>query len=126
MDKDIEGLVLVNHVVGGVTVTLPRIVKPAVKGAKAGIAAHVFGSARPYLAPDTSKDALYTRYLIDVGAIAAAPVVYQKRAIGVLTVSTRDQHGSASASRRAARSRVGRTLCAARRSTASPPRPVDR
>ena len=89
-DKDADGLALVHHVVNGVTVTLPRIVK---NEGKAGIAMHALTEARPYLCPDTSRDPLYTRYLIDVGAIAAAPLVYQKRAIGVLTVSTRDPHG---------------------------------
>jgi DNA-binding NtrC family response regulator len=89
-DKAAEGLALVHHVVNGVTVTLPRIVRPE---GKAGIAMHVFSETRPYLATDTSRDPLYTRYLIDVGAIAAAPLVYQKRAIGVLTVSTREPHG---------------------------------
>jgi transcriptional regulator with GAF, ATPase, and Fis domain len=89
-DKEAEGLALVHHVVNGVTVTLPRILK---SDAKAGIAMHVFAEASPYLATDTAKDALYTRYLIDVGAIAAAPLIYQKRAIGVLTVSTREPHG---------------------------------
>jgi len=89
-DKEAEGLALVHHVVNGVTVTLPRIVKPE---GKAGIAMHVFAEATPYLSKDTSRDPLYTRYLIDVGAIAAAPLVYQKRAIGVLTVSTREPHG---------------------------------
>jgi DNA-binding NtrC family response regulator len=89
-DKAAEGLALVHHVVNGVTVTLPRIVRPE---GKAGIAMHVFAEAKPYLAKDTSRDPLYTRYLIDVGSIAAAPIVYQKRAIGVLTVSTREPHG---------------------------------
>jgi GAF domain-containing protein len=50
----------------------------------------VFDSGEPYLSRDTSRDPLYTRYLVDVGAIAAAPIRYQKRAIGVLTVSTRE------------------------------------
>ncbi|MBA3817937.1 MAG: sigma-54-dependent Fis family transcriptional regulator [Deltaproteobacteria bacterium] len=86
-DKDANGLVLVHHVVGGVTVTLPRVVK---HGAQAGIALHVFDEGVPYLCPDTSRDPRYTRYLIDVGAIAAAPLQYQKRPIGVLTVSMRD------------------------------------
>ena len=93
-DKDAAGLVLVHHVVGGVTVTLPRVVRrEGGGGGKAGIAMHAFAEATPYLARDTSRDPLYTRYLIDVGAIAAAPLVYQKRAIGVLTVSTREPHG---------------------------------
>ena len=92
-DKEADGLVLVHHVVEGVTVTLPRVVrKVADDKPRAGIALHVFETAAPHLASDTSRDALYTRYLIDVGCIAAAPLIYQKRAIGVLTVSTRDPH----------------------------------
>ncbi len=90
-DKEAKGLALVHHVVNGVTVTLPRVIKS--DGEKAGIALHVFETAQPYLSPDTSRDALYTRYLIDVGSIAAAPIRYQRRPIGVLTVSARDPRG---------------------------------
>jgi transcriptional regulator with GAF, ATPase, and Fis domain len=86
-DKDADGLALVHHVVGGVTVTLPRVVN---RDGKAGIALHVFDGGEPYLCPDTARDPLYTRYLIDVGSIAAAPIQYQKRPIGVLTVSSRE------------------------------------
>ncbi len=89
-DKAADGLVLVHHVVEGVTVTIPRIVRKEHDKPRAGIALHVFETAEPYLSSDTSRDPLYTRYLIDVGCIAAAPLIYQKRAIGVLTVSTRD------------------------------------
>jgi DNA-binding NtrC family response regulator len=90
-DKDAGGLVLVHHVVNGVTVTLPRVVKH--DGSKAGIALHVFDADEALLVADTARDAHYTRYLIDVGCIAAAPIRYQKRPIGVLTVSTRDPRG---------------------------------
>ena len=89
-DKEAGGLALVHHVVGGLTVTLPRVVK---KEDRAGIALHVYETDEPYLSVDTSRDELYTRYLIDVGAIAAAPIRYQRRAIGVLTVSTRESRG---------------------------------
>ncbi len=89
-DKEADGLALVHHVVGGVTVTLPRVVKDDTQ--QAGIAMHVFHGGAPYLSPDTSRDSRYTRYLIDVGAIAAAPIQYQSRAIGVLTVSNREPH----------------------------------
>jgi transcriptional regulator with GAF, ATPase, and Fis domain len=89
-DKAAGGLALVHHVVSGLTVTLPRVIK---KGETAGVALHVYETDEPYLAQDTTKDPLYTRYLTDVGAIAAAPVRYQKRAIGVLTVSARDPRG---------------------------------
>ncbi len=99
-DKAADGLVLVHHVVNGVTVTLPRVVKH--EGSKderrAGIALHVFDTGEPYLASDTSRDARYTRYLIDVGAIAAVPIQWQKRAIGVLTISTREVRGLDAAS----------------------------
>ena len=90
-DKHAGGLVLVHHVVNGVVVTLPRVIKS--DGAKAGIALHVFETGQPYLSPDTSRDPLYTRYLIDVGSIAAAPIRYQRRPIGVVTVSSRDPRG---------------------------------
>jgi transcriptional regulator with GAF, ATPase, and Fis domain len=90
-DKHADGLVLVHHVVGGVTVTLPRVVQR--EPGKPGIALHVFDTGEPYLCPDTAKDPFYTRYLVDVGALAAAPVRYQQRAIGVLTVSTREPRG---------------------------------
>ncbi len=92
-DKAAGGLALVHHVVGGVIVTLPRVVKH--DGAKAGIALHVYDTGEPYLVPDTSRDPRYTRYLIDVGCIAAAPIRYQRRPIGVLTVSTREPRGLA-------------------------------
>jgi len=91
-DKEAGGLALVHHVVNGVTVTLPRVVKKDDE-TTAGIALHVFESGEPYLCPETSRDSRYTRYLIDVGAIAAAPLRYQKRAIGVLTVSSLKPRG---------------------------------
>jgi DNA-binding NtrC family response regulator len=90
-DKDANGLVLVHHVVGGVIVTLPRVVRK--DGERAGIALHVYDTDQPMLVPDTSREPLYTRYLIDVGCIAAAPINYQRRPLGVLTVSTREPRG---------------------------------
>jgi len=98
-DKDASGLVLVHHVVNGVTVTLPRVMRPG--GDRPGIALHVYDTDEPYLAPDTARDPLYTRYLIDVGCIAASPINYQRRPLGVLTVSTREPRGLAGAELRA-------------------------
>jgi DNA-binding NtrC family response regulator len=89
-DKDQKGLALVHHVVDGVTVTLPRVIKHDGSSRVAGIALHVFDEAEPYLCPDTARDARYTRYLSDVGAIAAAPVQWQRRPIGVVSVATRE------------------------------------
>ncbi len=90
-DKDANGLVLVHHVVAGVTVTLPRVIRQ--DGPKAGIASRVFDTDEALLVADTAKDPHYTRYLIDVGSIAAAPINYQRRPLGVLTVSTREPRG---------------------------------
>ncbi|MGE0551667.1 MAG: sigma 54-interacting transcriptional regulator [Kofleriaceae bacterium] len=98
-DKAASGLALIHHVVGGVTVTLPRVVKHDED--KPGIALHVFDTGQPYLCPDTSRDPLYTRYLIDVGSIAAAPIRYQRRTIGVVTVSSREPRGVDQATLRA-------------------------
>ena len=53
-DKDANGLVLVHHVVNGVTVTLPRVVRH--DGPKAGIALHVFDTDQPLLVPDTRSE----------------------------------------------------------------------
>jgi two-component system response regulator HydG len=86
-DKKAGGLVLAHHVVEGLTVTLPdQVLTP---GSRAGIALHTFESDEPYLCRDSAKDAHYTRYLLDVRSIAAAPIRYQKKPIGVITVSTR-------------------------------------
>jgi len=90
-DKDAGGLVLVHHVVNGITVTLPRVLRD--DGPKAGVALRVFDTDQPLLVPDTARDPHYTRYLIDVGCIAAAPINYQRRPLGVLTVSTREPRG---------------------------------
>ena len=90
-DKAANGLVLVHHIVRGVTVTLPRVVRH--DGEKAGVALHVYDTDEPYFVADTSREPLYTRYLVDVGCIAATPIQYQKRPIGVLTVSTPKPRG---------------------------------
>ena len=87
-DRTARGLVLAHHVVEGVTVTLPdQILTP---GGKAGIAMWTYAHDEPYLCRDTMRDPNYTRYLLDVGSIAAAPIRYQRRPIGVVTVSARD------------------------------------
>jgi len=87
-DRSADGLVLAHHVVEGVTVTIPDTVVTR-GGERAGVALHVFDEGEPYLCRDTAHDPHYTRYLLDVGSIAAAPIRYQRRTIGVLTVSAR-------------------------------------
>ncbi len=89
-DDDAEGLALVNHIVEGVTVTLPnRVLTRDAKGKGAGVALWAFEQDEIYLCPDTAEDPHYTRYLTDVRTIAAAPIRYQDRAIGVITVSSK-------------------------------------
>jgi two-component system response regulator HydG len=90
-DKKARGLVLAHHVAHGLTLTLPQVV-PTGRD-RAGIAAHAFDQDEAYLCGDTSADPRYTRYLLDVGSIAAVPIRYQKRPIGVITVSARDVGG---------------------------------
>jgi DNA-binding NtrC family response regulator len=90
-DRRARGLALAHHVVEGVTVTLPdQVLTP---GSKAGIALWVFEHGEPYLCRDAARDPNYTRYLLDVGAIVAAPIRYQRRPIGVISVATRGPGG---------------------------------
>ncbi|MBK9035210.1 MAG: sigma-54-dependent Fis family transcriptional regulator [Myxococcales bacterium] len=86
-DKKVRGLVLSHHVVEGLVVTLPDTV---IRGdGRPGIAGWAFEQDAPYLCRDSASDEHYTRYLLDVRAIAAAPVRWQGKPIGVITVATR-------------------------------------
>lgn len=85
-DRKAKGLAIVHHIVEGLTVTIPNTV---VKRDRPGVALWVFDNNRHYLCADTRSDDNYTRYLIDVGSIAAVPIRYQKRPIGVITVSAK-------------------------------------
>ncbi len=92
-DRKVRGLALVHNVVEGLTVTIPDTVigRAAGKGGeRAGIAMHVFEQDEPYLCGDTARDPHYTRYLLDVRSIVAVPLRWQRRPIGVVTVSSRD------------------------------------
>ena len=117
-DKEADGLMLVHHVVGGVTVTLPRVVKH--DGPKAGIALHVFDEGEPYLSPTPSRDPRYTRYLIDVGCDRRGadplPAPADRRAHGLDARAARPR---ATATPRDRRDRRGRRAAAPprRRST---------
>jgi two-component system response regulator HydG len=90
-DRKERGLALAHHVANGVTLTLPQVVTR--DGDRAGIALHAFDEDEAYLCEDTAHDPHYTRYLLDVGSIAAVPIRYQKKPIGVLTVSDREIGG---------------------------------
>ena len=85
-DSQQKGLVLTHHRVEGLEVTVPNeVVRPGAR--KAGVAMWVFNNNKPYISQNTDSDPHYTRYLVEVGAIAAVPIRYQKHVIGVLTVS---------------------------------------
>ena len=88
-DASKDGLVIAHHIVAGLTVTIPNTIVRSGRE-RPGIALHVFSTDEPYLCANTRRDPHYTRYLLDVGSIAAVPIRYQERPIGVITVSDRD------------------------------------
>ncbi|MBK8237194.1 MAG: sigma-54-dependent Fis family transcriptional regulator [Deltaproteobacteria bacterium] len=89
---DEQALALDFHVVDDLVVTLPdaRVRRPS-PGQPPGIALLAFERNEPYLCRDTAADPNYARYFLDVGSIAAVPIPWQDRAIGVLTVSADDR-----------------------------------
>ncbi|HEX4516856.1 MAG TPA: sigma-54-dependent Fis family transcriptional regulator [Polyangiaceae bacterium] len=90
-DAKRRGLALEFHVVDGVVITLPgALVTPSRDGRPAGVAMHVFESNHSRLTGDAPTDPHYAPYFLDVRSIAAVPIVYGRRPIGVLTVSARE------------------------------------
>ncbi len=90
-DARARALALDFHIVDGLVVTLPGVrLKRRTDGRPNGIAFHVLDTNEPYLCVDAARDPLYARYFLDVGSIAAVPIPYQDRAIGVLSVSARE------------------------------------
>ena len=91
-DKKAKGLAVTFHIVDGVVVNIPNVVlKPRHDGRPNGIALTAFEREEPYLCSDTSKDPNYAPYFQDVSSIAAVPINYQRRAVGVITVSSRSR-----------------------------------
>ncbi len=98
-DEGERALCLDFHIVDGVILTLPgaRVRRPP-PGQPIGIALSAFERNAPYLCTDTSVDPNYAHWFLEVGSIAAVPIPWQDRAIGVLTVSAdrrgalRDEH----------------------------------
>ncbi len=84
-DDRLDGLTIAHHVVKNLEVTLPDAV---IRRDKPGIALWVLDHNESYLCRNTSTDPNYTRYLQDVGSIAAVAISYQRRPIGVITVSS--------------------------------------
>ncbi len=89
-DRKAKGLAVDFHVVDGVVVNIPGVVlKRRRDGRPNGIALWVHDNAKPYLSNDTRSDPNYASYFQDVLSIAGVPILYQDRAIGVITVSSR-------------------------------------
>jgi len=87
-DVDAEALVLDFHVVDTVVVALPNARVRRQSGRPQGIAMVVQTTGEPYLCPDTSVDPHYAPYFLPVKSIAAVPIPWQGRSIGVITVSS--------------------------------------
>jgi DNA-binding NtrC family response regulator len=80
------------HVVEGVTVNLPgALLRRRTDGRPNGIAFRVLETNQPHLSTDTARDPHYARYYFDARSVAAVPIPYQDRAIGVLSVSSRER-----------------------------------
>jgi transcriptional regulator with GAF, ATPase, and Fis domain len=90
-DNDADGLAIDFHVVEGIFINLPdKIIRHRRDGRPNGIALWVLDNNEPYLCSDASRDPNYAPYFQDVLSIAAVPIPYQKRPIGVLSVSSRE------------------------------------
>ena len=80
------------YVVEGLVVPMPEaLVQSHDDGRPSGIAMHVCHTNRASLVNDTSRDPHYAPYFLDVQSIAAVPIPYQRRPIGVLSVSSRER-----------------------------------
>ena len=89
-DEEAQGLALDFHVVEDLVVTMHDRVMPLRKGrGYNGVAAYAFDTNAPYVCAYGPDDPHYQDYFFDVLSIAAVPIPYQERPIGVLTVSSR-------------------------------------
>ncbi len=85
-----RGLALAFHGVEGLIVTLPDEVVPLRRGQRFnGVAAYVFATNEPYVCRHAPTDPHYAPYFFDVLSIAAVPIRYQDKPIGVVSVSSR-------------------------------------
>jgi DNA-binding NtrC family response regulator len=89
-DNKQKGLAIDFHVVEDLVITLPEaLLKRRRDGRPNGVALWVHDNNQPYLCHDAEADPNYARYFLDVQSIAAVPIPYQRRAIGVISVSSR-------------------------------------
>jgi DNA-binding NtrC family response regulator len=89
-DERERGLAIDFHVVDDLIVTLPDEVVPLRRGdGYNGVASYVFETNEPYVCDHAPTDPHYAPYYFEVLSIAAVPIPYQDRPIGVLSVSSR-------------------------------------
>jgi transcriptional regulator with GAF, ATPase, and Fis domain len=89
-DRKEKGLAVSFHIVDGVVVNIPGVVLHLRHdGRPNGIALTAFDQNEPYLCNDTRRDPNYAHYFQEVLSIAAAPIPYQDKPIGVITASAR-------------------------------------
>jgi len=89
-DEEAQGLAIHFHVAGNLIVTLPNEVVPVRRGDRYnGIAGFVYATNEPYVCDHGPTDPYYATYYFDVVSIAAVPIRYQGRPIGVLSISSR-------------------------------------
>jgi DNA-binding NtrC family response regulator len=92
-DAKQDALVVHFHVVEGLVVNLPdAVLRRRHDGRPNGIAFRVLEQAAPYLGGDVTRDPEYAPYFLEVQSIAAVPIRYQRRVIGVLSVSSREKN----------------------------------
>jgi transcriptional regulator with GAF, ATPase, and Fis domain len=89
-DAKADALLVRFHMVEGLVVNLPGArLRRRRDGRPNGIAFWVMDHDAPFLSGDATRDPSYARYYLDVASIAAVPIRYQNRPIGVLSVSSR-------------------------------------
>jgi len=92
-DQDAGGLAVHFHLVDGLVINLPGVVlRHRHDDRPNGIALWVHDHNQSYLCNDTSIDENYARYFQSVLSVAAVPIPYQRRALGVITVSSRERN----------------------------------
>ncbi len=92
-DERAKGLAIDFHIVEGLVVTLPGVVlRRQPRGTPNGIAFEALDRNEVYLCSETRDDPNYAPYFLEVRSVLAVPIAYQRRAIGVITVSSRRPH----------------------------------
>lgn len=92
-DPEQKALAIDFHVVESLIVTLPgALLRRRMDGRPNGIAFWVLDHNAPYICADADTDPNYAQYFLDVESIAAVPIPYQGRCIGVISVSSRQKH----------------------------------